>query len=142
MLNDLYILTKNNLFCFQNERNNAGSTPNNENTIPDKSSPLLAAFSEVTNTLLEESSQHHWISGSTKIEKWYLWRRVWLFSCQDFLFQETPKLRNSITYYLVNDEYVFWQKFFFGKKRKNVFVNCGCLSMLQVYSFNKSCLDQ
>ena len=59
MLNDLYILTKNNLFCFQNERNNTGSTPNNENTIPDKSSPLLAAFSEVTNTLLEESSQQH-----------------------------------------------------------------------------------
>lgn len=31
---------------------------------------------------------------------------------------------------------------FLGKKEKNVFVNCGCLSMLQVYSFNKSCLDQ
>ena len=57
-LHAIYLL-KNNLFYFQNERNNSGSTPNNENTIPDKSSPLLAAFSEVTNTLLEESNQHH-----------------------------------------------------------------------------------
>ena len=54
-----YLVLKTNLFCFQNERNNTGSTANNENTIPDKRSPLLAAFSEVTNTLLEESSQHH-----------------------------------------------------------------------------------
>ena len=111
---------KNNLFCFQNERNNTGSTPNNENTIPDKSSPLLAAFSEVTNTLLEESSQHHWISRSTKVKKKMisLKKSFVVFLWSGFFFQETPKLRNSITYYLVNDEYVFWQNFFLWKKKK------------------------
>ena len=41
-------------FIFQNERSEVGSTP----TSPDKS-PLLAAFSEVTNTLLEDSGQPH-----------------------------------------------------------------------------------
>ena len=135
-MNNLHAIfnTKNNLFCFQNERNNAGSTPNNENTIPDKSSPLLAAFSEVTNTLLEESSQHHWISRSTKVKKKMIsLKKGFVVFLSGFFFQETPKLRNSITYYLVNDEYVFWQNFFSVKKEKKCF--CEIVDVFPCYKY-------